>query len=163
MTAGCRSSTDPHHATQAPGESLSVACAIVSELVVVFAVCIFSLLLAGFLASGLLKRGVVNHELERLMAAVRRACADFLWQETKILASLLVIVGLALACPLAIWGTTTGNGAEPVAWSVAALCLGAAAGIGVAHTTHWAAARATANAMQALRQDPAGAGTASDR
>lgn len=132
---------------------MSVACAIVSELVVVFAVCIFSLLLAGFLAGGLLKRAIAHHELERLLGAVRRACADFLWQETKILASLLVIVGLALACPLLIWGTTTGNGAESVAWSVAALCLGAAAGIGVAHTTHWAAARATSTAIEALRRD----------
>lgn len=134
-----------------------------SELVVVFAVCILSLLLAGFMASGLLKRSAGNHELERLLAAVRRAGADFLWQETKILASLLVIVGLALTCPLAIWGTTTSKGAESLAWSVAALCLGAVAGISVAHTTHWAAARATSTAIEALRQDLEGATAASYR
>lgn len=162
-TAGAVPARTPITATQAPGESLSVACTNVSELVVVFAVCIFSLLLAGFLASKLLKRSASNPELERLLGAVRRACADFLWKETKILAFLLVVAGLALACPLAIWGATTGTGAQSVAWSVAALCLGAAGGIGVAHTTHWAAARATSTALEALRQDLEGATSASYR
>lgn len=154
---------DTHHGWRAPGRSLSLTCAIVSELVVVFAVCVLSLLVAGIQSSGLLKRRNAHRELERLLAAARRAGADFLWQETKVLAGLVVIMGLALACPLALWGTGKVSGSDSVAWSVAALCLGAATSIGVAHATHWAAARSTATAVEALRRDLEGATTASYR
>ena len=109
-------------------------------------------------------RGTGSHELERLLAAVRRACADFLWRETKLLALLLAVVGAALASAWAIWSTITPlDGAVSLAWSAAALCLGAAASIGVAQLAQWAARRATASSLEALRHHPDAAVVASFR
>jgi K(+)-stimulated pyrophosphate-energized sodium pump len=127
----------------------------VSELVVVLAVCVGSLLFAGAQARGLSSRGTGSHELERLLAAVRRACADFLWRETKLLALLLAIVGAALASAWAIWSTITPSaGPVSLAWSAGALCLGAVASTGVAQLAQWAARRATASSLEALRHHP---------
>jgi K(+)-stimulated pyrophosphate-energized sodium pump len=84
-----------------------------------------------------------------MLAAVRRACADFLWRETQLLAGLLVIIGVALLVPWAIWG----GAARAWAWGGCALFLGAASGAGIAALAHWASAHVAARSLEALRHD----------
>jgi Na+/H+-translocating membrane pyrophosphatase len=124
---------------------------IVSELVVVVAVCGLSLVLTGFQART--RRFAASpHDLERMLAAVQRACADFLWHETRLLALLVSIVLVVVACPVAALGAASdGHGA--LAWSIAASSLGAAAGGAIAHFAHWSAARTAQAALGALRRD----------
>jgi Na+/H+-translocating membrane pyrophosphatase len=87
-----------------------------------------------------------------MLAAVQRASADFLWQETRLLALLVGIVLAVVAVPLvALAGAGTGNAG--LAWSLAASGLGALAGCGIAHFSHWSAARSAQRSLGALRQD----------
>lgn len=125
---------------------------IVSELVVVVAVCGLSLVLTGLQARSLWRFAASPHDLERMLAAVQRACADFLWHETRLLALFMGIVLTVVACPVAALGGTN-DGHEALAWSIAASCLGAAAGAAVAHFAHWSAARTAQAALGALRRD----------
>ncbi len=124
-----------------------------SELVIVFAVCVGSLLLAGFQARGLLEHLAGHHELERMLAAVQRACADFLWQETKLVSLLVAIVGFSILCPLALWGSGVNGTLESLVWGGVGLGCGAASSVAVAHLARWAAARASRNALEAVRHD----------
>jgi Na+/H+-translocating membrane pyrophosphatase len=131
---------------------------IVSELVVVIAVCCLSLVLTGFHARRSLTPGVTPgvgfgaspHDLERMLAAVQRACKDFLWQETKLLVALLAIVLLALAFPVAVWGV---GAHAALGTSLGGICIGALAGAGVAHHARGSAARTVLRSLGALRQD----------
>jgi Na+/H+-translocating membrane pyrophosphatase len=125
---------------------------IVSELVVVIAVCGLSLVLTGLHAVRISRAGATPHDLERLLAAVQRACADFLWQETRALGLLVGIVLVVLAGALVLFGAF-GGGHASAAWSLAALCVGALAGAAVAHFAHRSGARTTHGALGALRQD----------
>jgi Na+/H+-translocating membrane pyrophosphatase len=96
-----------------------------------------------------------NHrELDRLLAAVDRACADFLWQETRLLGLLSLAVGVALSVPIGLWHARAADTGARIAISITALLLGAAGGAGVARATHWAASRATARALAELRDEP---------
>jgi Na+/H+-translocating membrane pyrophosphatase len=92
------------------------------------------------------------HDLERMLAAVQRACADFLWHETRLLALLVSIVLVVVACPVAALGAAS-DGHGSLAWSIAASSLGAAAGGAIAHFAHWSAARTAQAALGALRED----------
>jgi Na+/H+-translocating membrane pyrophosphatase len=125
---------------------------IVSELVVVIAVCGLSLVLTGLHARSLSRLPGSPHDVERMLAAVQRAGADFLWQETRLLALLLGIVLVVVALPLAALGAS-GEGHASLVWSLAAASVGAVAGAAVAHFAHWSAARAARAALGALRQD----------
>jgi Na+/H+-translocating membrane pyrophosphatase len=87
-----------------------------------------------------------------MLAAVHRACTDFLWKETKLLAWLLAIIGLALVFPWAFWGAAAGSGRH-WAWGGCALLLGAAFGAAIAALAQWASAHVTARSLEALRHD----------
>ena len=133
-----------------------------SELVVIITVCGLSLALTAFLGRGAARAGTTPHDLERMLAAVQRACADFLWQETRLLAALLAIVLAAVAAGAVAFGVLPeGHGA--LAWALGALCLGALAGVLVAHVAHSAAARTARAALEALRHDRDGAARATLR
>jgi Na+/H+-translocating membrane pyrophosphatase len=123
---------------------------IVSELVVVIAVCGLSLALSGLHTRSLSRFAASPHDLERMLAAVQRAGADFLWHETRQLALLVGIVLAIVALPVAALGAA---GHAPLAWSLAAAGVGAVAGGGVAHLAHWSAARTAQGSLGALRQD----------
>jgi K(+)-stimulated pyrophosphate-energized sodium pump len=129
----------------------------VSELVVVFAVCVFSLLLAGSQARGTSGSKTGDHDLVRMLAAVRRACSEFLWRETKLLGLLLALVASLLALPLRIFGGGSQGAGGSWYWAGAALFLGAAAGAGVAQLAQWGGTRATAQSLEAVRHDLHGA------
>jgi len=124
----------------------------VSELVVVIAVCSLSLVLSALHAIRVPPSGATPHDLERLLAAVQRACADFLWQETRALALLVGVVLTVLAGALVSFGVL-GAGNRAGAWSLAALCAGALAGTAVALFAHRSGAHTTQAALAALRQD----------
>jgi Na+/H+-translocating membrane pyrophosphatase len=124
---------------------------IVSELVVVIAVCGLSLVLTGLHARSLSRFAASPHDLERMLAAVQRACADFLWHETRLLALLIGIVLVVVALPVAAFGAA--GAGHALAWSLAASSVGAMAGAGVAHLAHWSAARTAHASLGALRHD----------
>lgn len=122
---------------------------------VVFAACACSLVGAGFHARRSSTSGADYRELERLLAALQRACSDFLSREMRLLVVTLLVVALALGIPLALW-----KGAEhgaPFVWAGGALCLGAATASGIAHLAQWAAERAAALALSSVRHDGDGA------
>lgn len=127
-----------------------------SELIVVIAVCALSLVLTGVLARSLSGFVAAPHDLERMLAAVQRACADFLWQETRLLTLLVGIVSVVVALPVVVLGSVHG-GHTSLAWGLAALATGAAAGGVIGHFAHWSAARTVQGALGALRR--AGNGT----
>jgi len=125
----------------------------VSELVVVIAVCGLSFVLTALHARSSSPAGASTpHDLERMLAAVQRACADFLWQETKLSAALLGIVIAVVAIPIAVFGSAAA-GRSALGWGVAALCLGSLAGTGVAHFSHRSSARTALVSLGALRRD----------
>ncbi len=123
-----------------------------SELVVVIAVCCVSLVLSLLHAIRMSQPGATPHDLERLLAAVQRACADFLWQETRAVGLLVGVVLGALAGALALFGAL-GNGHASAAWSLVALCSGALAAAAIAHYAHRSGARTTHGTLGALRQE----------
>lgn len=126
-----------------------------SELIVVFAACICSLVGAAFHARRLSASRTDYRELERLLGAVRRACAEFLSREIRLLLVALLAVAVALGVPLLVW--KGGAQGATLAWAGAALCLGAATACGVAHLAQWASGRASALALSSLRHDGDGA------
>jgi Na+/H+-translocating membrane pyrophosphatase len=85
-----------------------------------------------------------------MLAAVQRACKDFLWQESKLLVALLAIVLLAVAFPVAVWGV---GAHAALGTTLGGICVGALAGAGVAHHARGSAARTVQRALGALRQD----------
>lgn len=123
-----------------------------SELVVVIAVCSLSLVLSGLHGVRSSHSGVAPHDLTRLLAAVQRACADFLWQETRALGLLIGVVLAVLAGALALFGAL-GAGHGSAAWSLSALCVGALGGAAVAHFARRSGARTTQRALGALREE----------
>jgi Na+/H+-translocating membrane pyrophosphatase len=123
-------------------------------LVVVFVLCACSVIVVVSHARALGGGGANSRELDRLLGAVDRACADFLWHETRLLALLLLLIGLALSVPFALWHTEQARAGARLALSALALLIGGAAGSGVARVAHWAASRATARALAELREDP---------
>jgi K(+)-stimulated pyrophosphate-energized sodium pump len=123
---------------------------IVSELVVVIAVCGLSLVLSGLRTRSLSRSAASPHDLERLLAAVQRAGADFLWHETRQLALLVGIVLAVVALPVAALGAA---GHASLVWSLAAAGVGAVGGGSIAHFAHWSAARTAQGSLGALRQD----------
>ena len=131
-----------------------------SELVVVFLLCACGVIVVVSHARALAGSAANHRELDRLLAAVDRACTDFLWQETRLLGLLSLAIGVALSVPIALWQTRATDTGARIAISVAALLLGAAGGAGVARATHWAAARATARALAELRDEPQAASSA---
>lgn len=122
---------------------------IVSELIVVIAICALSLVLTSLLARRLSGFAAAPHDLERMLAAVQRACADL--QETRLLTLLVGIVTVVVAFPVVVFGLAPG-GHTSLAWGLAALAMGAAAGGMIAHLAHWSAARTAHGALGALRQ-----------
>ena len=56
-----------------------------SELVVVFLLCACGVIVVVSHARALAGSAANHRELDRLLAAVDRACTDFLWQETRLL------------------------------------------------------------------------------
>jgi Na+/H+-translocating membrane pyrophosphatase len=124
----------------------------VSELIVVFASCVLSLIAAAAEVRGLYGRTARQRELDRLLGAVERAGADFLWQETRLLGALLVIVALAFALPALLWRGTRLTDTAWLMFSALGLGAGALCGGLVAQLAHWAAARATAGSLAALRE-----------
>ena len=124
-----------------------------SELVVVIAVCALSVVLTGFHARSSSRFGAIPHDLERMLAAVQRATADFLWQETRLLVALVgvVLVAMAALASLAL-GVERARGA-PLVWAIGALCSGALGGAAIAHAAQWSAARSARASLEALRQD----------
>ncbi|MEO8179153.1 MAG: sodium/proton-translocating pyrophosphatase [Deltaproteobacteria bacterium] len=131
-----------------------------SELVVVFVLCACSVIVVVSHVRALAGGGANSRELDRLLGAVDRACADFLWHETRLLALLLLLIGLALSVPFALWHAQQAEGGARLGLSALALLLGGAAGAGVARIAHWAASRATARALAELREDPDAASSA---
>jgi Na+/H+-translocating membrane pyrophosphatase len=129
---------------------------IVSELVVVITVCGLSLVVTAFHARGSARAATTPHDLERLLAAVQRACADFLWQETRLLAAVLAIVTVAVAVPAALFGALP-KGHAALGWALGVLCAGGLGGALVAHLAHGAATHTARAALEALRQDRDGA------
>jgi Na+/H+-translocating membrane pyrophosphatase len=127
---------------------------VVSELVVVFLLCACGVIVVVSHARELAGSATNHRELDRLLAAVDRACADFLWRETRLLGLLLLAIAGALSVPIALWHGPAADSGARMAISVAALLLGAAGGAGVARATHWAASRATAQALAELRDEP---------
>jgi hypothetical protein len=125
---------------------------IVNELVVVIAVCGSSLVLTRFRARSFSGAAATPHDLERMLAAVQRACADFLWQETRLLGLLAGVVLLALAGATAAFAAP-GSWPAAVAWSLAALALGVVGGALMAFFAHASAARTAHRALEALRND----------
>ena len=123
---------------------------IVSELVVVIAVCGSSLVLTRFHARSASGLAATPHDLERMLAAVQRACADFLWQETRLLALLAGVVLLVLAGPTAAFAAP-GSWRSALGWFLAALACGVAAGTLIAFVAHAGAARTTNGVLGALR------------
>lgn len=126
-----------------------------TELVVIFAVCAWSLLVVGALARGIWRSSSVNHELQRLLGAVQRACSDFLWQESQRLVLVLMAIGAALAGSSALSASVEAPSSSIVS-NVVALLLGAMAASVVAHASLWSASRATASALAALPGDVEG-------
>jgi Na+/H+-translocating membrane pyrophosphatase len=133
----------------------------VNELIVVLAVCVSSLAWAGNRALSLRRGSANGRELERLLSAVDRAGGDFLSQEARRLGGLLLILGvsLGLVCKL-------GNADAPperAIWLGFAAVVGAGSSLIVAHVAQWAAARATARALEGLRKNLDDAATAAFR
>jgi Na+/H+-translocating membrane pyrophosphatase len=125
---------------------------IVNELVVVIAVCGSSLVLTRFRARRFSGAATTPHDLERMLAAVQRACADFLWQETRLLGLLAGVVLLAVAGATAAFAAP-GSWPAAVAWSLAALALGVGGGALMAFFAHASAARTAHGALETLRVD----------
>lgn len=137
-----------------------------SELILVFAACACSLLWAGRHARRLAMRNLLCREIERLLAAVQRACGDFFWREARLmavaLAAIAAIIGLLLVLgvdePPPRWAV--GRGLRPVlVGSGIGLCLGAAAGAVLAGAAHWIATRTSASALSQLRRGAEEAGS----
>jgi Na+/H+-translocating membrane pyrophosphatase len=129
---------------------------IVSELVVVVTVCGLSLVVTAFHARGSARSSTTPHDLERLLAAVQRACADFLWQETRLMAAVLAIVTVAVGVPAAAFGALP-KGHAALGWALGVLCAGGLGGALVAHLAHGSAAHTARGALEALRHDRHGA------
>ena len=127
-----------------------------SELVVVITVCGLSLVVTAFHARGAARSTTTPHDLERMLAAVQRACADFLWQETRLVAAVLAIVTVAVAVPAAAFGALP-QGHAALGWALGVLCAGGLAGALVAHLAHGSAAHTARTALEALRHDRDGA------
>jgi Na+/H+-translocating membrane pyrophosphatase len=125
---------------------------IVNELVVVIAVCGASLVLTRLRARSVSRSAATPHDLERMLAAVQRACADFLWQETRLLGLLAAVVLLVLAGSTAAFASP-GSWPTALAWSLAVLVVGALAGTLIAFFAHASAARTTQGSLEALRHD----------
>ena len=87
-----------------------------------------------------------------MLAAVQRACADFLWHETRLLGLLAGVVLLALAGPTAAFAAP-GSWPMALAWSLAALALGVGAGALMAFFALGSAARSVQRSLGALRHD----------
>jgi len=132
----------------------------VSELVVVFALCACSAIVVISHVRALGGGGANSRELDRLLGAVDRACADFLWHETRLLALLLLLIGLALSLPVALWHAGQADAGARLGLSALGLLLGGGAGSAVARVAHWSAARATARALAELRDEPDAASSA---
>jgi hypothetical protein len=75
----------------------------VSELIVVFAACALGLLVAVPQASALYGRTSGQREIDRLLGAMERAGADFLWQEMRLLGLLLGLTALGVSLPALFW------------------------------------------------------------
>jgi K(+)-stimulated pyrophosphate-energized sodium pump len=141
----------PH---QRPEGFESLAYAIVSELVVVLVLCLCSLIVAASQARGLSGQGAEQRELDRLLGAVDRASADFLWHETRLIAGLLLLAGFALAVPMLIWHSGQAESKARLAFCIAALFAGAGTCVVVARVAQWSASRAIGRCLAALRHDP---------
>jgi K(+)-stimulated pyrophosphate-energized sodium pump len=126
--------------------------AVVSELVVVFVLCACSVIVVVSHARSLVGSTAQRRELDRMLDAVERACSDFLSHETRHLAALLGLLVLALCIPTLLWRHA--HAGARLGSTVLGLLLGGAAGAALARVTHWAAARATARALAALREEP---------
>jgi Na+/H+-translocating membrane pyrophosphatase len=135
----------------------------VSELVVVFVLCACSAIAVVSHARALARSTSHSRELDRLLGAVERAGADFLWHETRLLAALLALMALALGVPMALWHSPPTERSARLVLSGLGLVLGGAAGVGVARAANWAAARATARSLADLREEPEAAGMAALR
>ena len=133
-----------------------------NELIVVITVCGLSLVLTGFHARGGARLGTTPHDLERMLAAVQRACADFLWQETRLVAAVLGIVTAAVAVPAVAFGALP-RGHAALGWALGALCVGGLSGALVAHVAHGSAAHTARAALEALRHDRSSAARAALR
>lgn len=123
---------------------------VVSELVVVFVLCACSVVVVVSHARSLIGSTAQRHELDRMLAAVERACSEFLSHETRLLAALLGVLALALCVPLLLWGLQQPQAGARLLASVLGLLLGGVAGAALARLTHWAAARAIARALADL-------------
>jgi Na+/H+-translocating membrane pyrophosphatase len=132
--------------------------AVVSELVVVFALCVCSVVAVASHARSLIGSSsggrAQRREIERLLAAVERAGSEFLSRETRLLGVLLGLLAVALCVPLLLWRLQQPHAAARLVASVLGLVLGGAAGAALARLTHWAAARATARALAAVQEEP---------
>jgi len=87
-----------------------------------------------------------------MLAAVQRACADFLWQETRLLAWVAAVVLLVLAVPTAAFAAS-GSWHTSLAWNLAALVAGVLAGTATAFFARTSAAQTAQGALGALRHD----------
>ena len=97
--------------------------AVVSELVVVFVLCACSVAVVVSHARSLVGSTAQRRELDRMLAAVDRACSDFLSHETRLLAALLGVLTVALCIPLLLWGRQQPHAAARLAGSVVGLLL----------------------------------------
>lgn len=127
-----------------------------SELVVVITVCGLSLVVTAFHARNAARSTTTPHDLERMLAAVQRACADFLWQETRLVLAVLAIVTVAVAVPAVGFGALS-QGHAALGWALGVLCAGGLAGALVAHLAHGSAAHTARMALEALRHARDGA------
>lgn len=88
-----------------------------------------------------------------MLAAVERAGSDFLSHETRLVAALLGVVATALCVPLLLWGVQQPEAGTRLVGTLLGLLLGGVAAAALARLTHWAAARATAQALADLRDE----------
>ena len=132
------------------------------ELIVVLGLCVCSLALAAPLGRWVATLRVGAYEVQRLLAAVARAGADFLWQEGRLLGSSLVLLALAVLSPLLLY---RGASAAPehVGWTVLGLALGAGAAALVAYAAFAAAVGVTSRVVEAVRTDRSEASSATLR
>lgn len=120
------------------------------ELVVVLALCVCSLGVAALLGRRLATRRASAYEMQRLLAAVARAGADFQRKERHLLAVSFVVVALALSIPLLVYGDVTASSTD-VVWTVFGLALGAGAACLVSYAAFGLALDATARAVEAAQ------------
>ncbi len=131
-----------------------------SELVVAFVLCACSVIGVVSHARALVGSTSRSRELDRLLGAIERACADFLWHETRLLALLLFVIGLAVGLPMALWHLPPEGRNARLVIGALGLLAGGGAGAAVARLANWASARATARGLAELRETPDALGAA---